>query len=252
MNPKILLVQFRYNDHHCALERESVARELGDTIVVECCSALDTTVLWHEPATLLAPYDGLVLGGSGDFDFDGGRVPADTARMRSIQLLEQLRALFAYIFETDFPTLGICFGHQLLGAYAGATVRHDPLQRKSRSHAVQVVATHETTLLSGVPDSFYAHYGHKDSLDRVPEGAQLLIHGGEACQVSALQYGQNIYTTQFHPELTVDDMHKRLQLLPGYLPEGVQVEDVFTRDNCSNTILQNFAQLVIAERRMDA
>ena len=247
MKPKILLVQFRYNEQHRALEQESVVRELGVGVVVECCSALDTTVLWQEPETLLAPYAGLVLGGSGDFDFDGGRTSTDQARIRSTQILEQLRALFTYVFETDFPTLGICFGHQLVGAYAGATVRHDPLQRKSRSHAVRVVATHAPVLLSGVPNSFQAHYGHKDSLDRVPAGAQLLIHGGDECQVSALQYGQNIYTTQFHPELTVDDMHKRLELLPGYLPEGVHVTDVFTSDRCSNTILQNFAQLVITQ-----
>jgi GMP synthase (glutamine-hydrolysing) len=185
-----------------------------------------------------------VLGGSGDFDFDGGRNEDDVARIGSARLLERLEPLCTYVFETDFPTLGICFGHQLLGAYAGATVRHDPQQRKSRSHPVQVVAPHKTALLSGVPESFYAHYGHKDSLDRVPEGAHLLIQGGDACRVSALQYGNNIYTTQFHPELTVADMRKRLELLPGYLPEGVQVEEVFTPDTHSNTILQNFAVLV--------
>lgn len=244
MRPKILLVQFRYNEQHRALERESVCRELGDSVSVDCCSALDMALPWHEPVILLSSYSGLVLGGSGDFDFDGGRIENDDARVGSKRLLKQLQPLFSYIFQTDFPTLGICFGHQLVGAYAGAIVRHDPVQRKSRTHTVQVVASHETDILRGVPHSFHAHYGHKDSLDRVPDGAFLLVHGGEACQVSALQYGHNIYTTQFHPELTVDDMRKRLELLPGYLPEGVQVEEVFTSDTCSNTILQNFARLV--------
>jgi len=244
MQPKILLIQFRTNEQHRTLERESITRELNGLAEVVCCSALDATLLWDQPTELLASYAGLILGGSGDFDFDGGRMPTDAARVGSHRLLAQLQPLFTHIFERDFPTLGICFGHQLVGAYAGAVVRHDPVQRKSRSHSVRVVASHEPELLVGVPDSFYAHYGHKDSLDRVPEGAQLLIQGGTACQVSALQYGRNIYTTQFHPELTVADMQKRLQLLPGYLPEGVRVEEVFVHDTHSNTILQNFARLV--------
>lgn len=245
MQPKILLIQFRYNEQHRALERTSISRELGDDVTVECCSALDTELLWQEPAQLLRAYAGLILGGSGDFDFDGGRALLDDARVGSRRLLERLEPLFTYIFERDFPTLGICFGHQMIGAYAGAVVRHDPVQRKSRSHAVQVVAQHHATLLTGLPDSFDAHYGHKDSLDRVPNGALLLVHGGEACQVSALQYKNNIFTTQFHPELTIDDMRKRLELLPGYLPEGVAADDVFTSDRCSNGIVLNFAQLVM-------
>ena len=248
MCPKILLVQFRYNKQHRALERESISRELGNSVEVECCSALDQSLPWHEPVLLLSPYAGIIFGGSGDFDFDGGRDESDSARQGSKSLLEQLQPLCTYIFATDFPTLGICFGHQLLGAYAGAIVRCDEKQRKSRSHIVQVVAPHETKLLAGVPGSFHAHYGHKDSLDRIPNGATLLIHGGDACQVSALQYGHNIYTTQFHPELTLADMYKRRELLPGYLPEGVQVDEIFISDTHSNTILLNFACLVNEQR----
>jgi GMP synthase (glutamine-hydrolysing) len=227
-----------------------VNRELGDAIAVECCSALETSLSWQNPAELLAPYQGLILGGSGDFDFDGGRAHDDQSRVGSYMLLKQLEPLFTYVFETDFPTFGICFGHQLLGAFAGAEVRHDPVQRKSRSHEVQVVTDSDSALLANVPKSFYAHYGHKDSLDRVPERAHLLVCGGEECRVSALQYSPVIYTTQFHPELTVDDMRKRVNLLPGYLPEGVAVDEVFTNDRVSNTLLHNFARLVEERARI--
>ena len=244
MQPKILLLQFRHNPIHSELEAVSVIRELGTSVDVQCLSALDDSVPWYDPLTLLSPYNGLILGGSGDFDFDGGREERDSAKMRSYELLEQLRPLFDYVFANDFPTLGICFGHQMVGAYAGAAVRHDPQQKKSRSHKVSVVSTEMPALLQGMPDSFYAHYGHKDSLDQIPAGATLLVQGGEECQVSALHYLQNIYTTQFHPELTVEDMRKRLALLPGYLPEGVDVDQVFTDNTETNRILRNFSALV--------
>jgi GMP synthase-like glutamine amidotransferase len=181
MQPKILLIQFRHNPIHSALETASIVRELGGTVDTVCLSALDESVTWNDPATLLVPFDGVILGGSGDFDFDGGRVDDDSAKMLSYELLERLRPLFDYIFTTDFPTLGICFGHQMIGAYAGANVRHDPRQKKSRSHKVSVVTSRAPALFNGVATTFYAHYGHKDSLDQVPQGATLVVQGGEEC-----------------------------------------------------------------------
>lgn len=100
-------------------------------------------------------------------------------------------------------------------------------------------------ICENMPDSFYAHYGHKDSLDRVPNGAVLLMNGGECCQVSALNYKQNIFTTQFHPELSFEDLYLRVEATPGYLPEGVAVDDAFTKNTHANTILYNFGQLVV-------
>ena len=247
MVPKILILQFRKNAVHEALERESLARELGDQVVVEYRSALDDTIPWDDPEAILAPYHGLILGGSGDFDFDGGRSNHDASKQKSYELLERLQPLLAYVFAVDFPTLGICFGHQMIGAHAGATVCHDPSQKKSRSHTVAIVAQESDRLLAGIPPTFAAHYGHKDSLDRVPDGATLLVHGGDQCRVSALRYGNKIYTTQFHPELILSDLHKRLEILPGYLPEGVSVEEVFVDDVASNKLLHNFATLVAAQ-----
>lgn len=245
MQPKILLIQFRHNLIHGELEAASIVRELGAGVDVVRISALDERIDWSLPAEVLLTFDGVILGGSGDFDFDGARECNDAAKVRSYALLEQLRPLFDYIFARDFPTLGICFGHQMVGAYAGAKVRHDPRQKKSRSHQVSIVGQTAPALLQGIATTFYAQYGHKDSLDQVPVGARLLLHGGVECQVSALHYLTNIYTTQFHPELTVDDMRKRLQLLPGYLPDGVDVSQVFTDDTNASRMLRNFTALVM-------
>jgi GMP synthase-like glutamine amidotransferase len=122
---------------------------------------------------------------------------------------------------------------------------NDEIQKKSRSHEVSVVVDKDAyCICRDVPDTFYAHYGHKDSLDRVPEGAVLLMKGGEACKVSALCYKQNIFTTQFHPELTIDDLRLRVEATPGYLPEDVSIEELFVSGSTSNTILKNFGTLV--------
>lgn len=246
MRPKILAIQFRSNEKSRKQEQVSLAREAGIHAEVVFINALDTMHNWLTPARLMSDYQGLILGGSGDFDFDGNRPKDDAARLMSYELLDKLSPLFAYVFEHDIPTLGICYGHQLLGAFAGAEVRYDADQKKTGSHEVKLmVDKNDYFLFSDLPDSFRAHYGHKDSLDRVPEGAVLLLNGGEKCRVSALRYKNNIYTTQFHPELNFDDMVERVKNSPGYLPEGAVVSEVFSADPDSNKILRNFSLFVV-------
>lgn len=244
----ILLIQFRNRPITADLEADSITRELEGIVALQRASALEGAVCGVAPEQLLSGISGVIFGGSGDFDFDGGRKSQDQVKQTSFRLLEQLRPLISYIFANDIPTLGICFGHQLIGAYAGAEVVNDECQKKSCSHEVSLlVSPDEYCLCAGVPDKFFAHYGHKDSLDRVPTGATLLMNGGEACKVSALCYQKNIYTTQFHPELSLSDMHLRVKATPGYLPEGESVESLFTKENEANTILKNFGQLVLRQ-----
>lgn len=250
---KILTIQFRTNQNSITLEQKSIVREIGDTAEVDFISALDTTLDWHYPETLMESYQGVILGGSGDLDFDGGRLEDDEVRLISYEILGRLRPLFTYLFDHDVPTLGICYGHQILGAFAGAQVHSDVAQKKICSHEVKfIVNKNDYFLFSNLPESFYGHYGHKDVLDRVPEGATLLMSGGERCQVSALQYKSNIYTLQFHPELTVGDMVDRVKNSPGYLPEGVTLEEIFKDDPSSNTILQNFGAFVRLQSKSNA
>jgi len=245
MTPKILLVQFRTNPIAVEQERSSIVREVGGVCEVGYISALDKEVDWNFPEVLIAGYSGVILGGSGDLDFDGGRPADDEVRRISYELVGQLHSFFTYLFDNDIPTLGICYGHQLLGAFAGAQVHSDIAQKKVRSHEVKLLVNkNDYFLFTDLPESFYAYYGHKDVLDRVPEGAVLLMNGGECCQVSALQYRKNIYTVQFHPELNFGDMLLRVNSSKGYLPEGVTVEEIFKDDPHSNVILRNFGKFV--------
>lgn len=246
MRKKILALQFRVNPATVKQEQLCLEREMGNLVDLEFKNVLTEDIDFSDPKTLLSAYHGVVLGGSGDLDFDGNRPVDDEVRLESLRLVTKLTPFFGYLFETDTPTLGICYGHQLLGAYAGAQVCCDPVQKKTKSHQLsRLVSEQECTLFTGLPEMFDAYYGHKDVLDRVPEGAVLLAHGGEACQVSALQYKNNIYTVQFHPELTYQDMLDRMTGSTGYLPEGVAFETLYKKDICSNTILHNFAGVIV-------
>lgn len=244
------MIQFRKNRNAKQQEQACIEREAGVYVELEYIDGFDETIDWHYPEVIMERYSGVVLGGSGDFDFDGNRDEHDTSRKMSYELLGTLRPLFTYLFDHDVPTLGICYGHQLLEAFAGAHVTFDRNQQKTKSHEVKLmVDKHDYFLFTDLPDTFPAQYGHKDVLDRVPEGAVLLMNGGDACKVSALRYKNNIYTTQFHPELTYEDMVARMKSIPGYLPEGVVAEEVFKESPDASRILRNFSKFVALHKR---
>lgn len=249
MKPHVLVFQFRENDQARAQERTCIARELGDGVETTFLNVASDADAADIPAAV-SHYDGFVLGGSGDFDFDGNRSLTDPYRQMSQQLLARMRPAFDYIFRYDLPTLGICYGHQLIGAYTGTAVVYSADQKKSKTHPVVMnIHPDDDPLLAGLPHQFVAHYGHKDVLAAVPETATLLMHSGDhTCRVSALRYQRHIYTTQFHPELRFADMVARIEQSPGYLPEGVSIEEVFQEDDTSNRILHNFASLLTDKR----
>lgn len=245
MQTKILCIQFRNSVPSLVQEQFCIKREVGTYADIDFVSAIIDPIDWSDVDTIMSGYHGVILGGSGDYYFDGERLESDPARKASYEFLEKLRPLFTYLFDNDIPTLGICYGHQLLGAFAGARVQCDKQQKKTCSHEIKLmVDKNDYFLFSDLPESFHAHYGHQDSLDRVPEGAILLMNGGDQCKVSALKYKNNIYTTQFHPELTFEDMVDRMRNSSGYLPEGVIAEEIFSTDPHSNTILRNFGKFV--------
>lgn len=240
--PKILLLQFRMHAKAADLEKDSIGRELGDSVnLTTHCVLSKTELLLNE----VKKFDGVILGGSGDLDFDGGRDDFDTARLQSRLLLDDISPTLDYVFMNDIPTFGICFGHQLLGAFNNVDVHHDKTQHKMKTHEVDLLPGADSySIIKNIPKTFAAHYGHKDVLDKVPVGATLLASGGDSCKISALAYGKNIFSTQFHPELSLDDLRMRVANIPNYLPEGCCLEDLYKEAREANKFLANFAKLV--------
>ncbi len=238
--PTILLVQFRQTPAADTLEKQSILREVMPYAEVKTVCGVTEDVFAE-----LGQADGVILGGSGDYDFDGARAADDPVRLRTEQLFVSLSPTLDYLFNLDKPLLGICFGHQLMGAFRGANVYHDSNQSKLKTHTVTLHDDgRQHRLFANMPTTFDAQYGHKDVLAHVPTGARLLAHGGDSCRVSALAYSDNIISTQFHPELTLEDMHDRVAHIPGYLPEGTTVDEVFFDTPHARTILHNFARAV--------
>ncbi len=198
---KILLVQSRRTPVRVERERENFRRAIGSTAELDFVSALDEKLSWQSPRDLLAGFDGVIFGGSSDFDFHGGRPDDDPVRIISTMILGRTRNIVAHALEHKIPTLGVCFGHQIIGQMHRGMVTNDREQSKFGAYEVFLTDDGKRDRLFGaLPEHFFAQYAHKDSVTNTPDGGTLLATG-PACKFAVLRYGDVVYTCQFHPEI---------------------------------------------------
>ena len=100
------------------------------------------------------------------------------------------------------PVLGVCFGHQLLGAALGGTVERNPQGPEVGTREVTLTeAGRADPLLAGLPPRLAVQQLHEDHVRAPPPGAVLLATGAEA-PVQAFARGPRLRAVQFHPEFT--------------------------------------------------
>jgi GMP synthase (glutamine-hydrolysing) len=227
-----------------AAEQGEYTRAANGTAELAFISSLDESQPWSKPEKMVAGFNGVMFGGSGEYDFDGGRPLDDPARKTSKEIVERVRPLVEFLLRNDVPLLGVCYGHQIVSEVKGVPVVNDLSQKKVGSFPVQLTQEGKQDVLFGdMPEVFVGQYGHKDSLSGLPEGAVLLAKS-DVCRTSALRFGTSAYTMQFHPELTADDVKWKLQNSPGYLPEGVDISSIIKPSVEASTIIPHFIERV--------
>jgi GMP synthase (glutamine-hydrolysing) len=104
------------------------------------------------------------------------------------------------------PLLGVCFGHQLIGAALDGRVIRNPLGWELGSHEIALSdAGRDDPLFAGLPARFRVNLSHQDivaegSLAHVP-GVRILAGNAKAA-IQALAVGPRMRGVQFHPEFS--------------------------------------------------
>jgi GMP synthase (glutamine-hydrolysing) len=127
----------------------------------------------------------------------------------------EFQALLDEVVARDFPFLGACYGVGTVGAHQGATI--DRVYGESIS-VVPVTLTEagaSDPLLEGMPQTFGAFVGHKEAISQLPASATLLA-SSPTCPVQMFRVGENVYATQFHPELDVEGITTRIHAYAGH------------------------------------
>ena len=127
----------------------------------------------------------------------------------------EFEALLDQVVARDFQFLGACYGVGTVGAHQGATIDRTHSEPISVVPVTLTEAGASDPLLEGMPRTFGAFVGHKEAISRLPETATLLA-SSPTCPVQMFRVGQNVYATQFHPELDVDGITTRIHAYAGY------------------------------------
>lgn len=195
------------------------------------------------PPIRLEDYSGIFVGGSpyNSSDDEDKKTPTQHRVER------ELRGLLDRVVKADFPFFGACYGVGTLGRHQGAVIDRtfaEPIG------PVQITVNDDGAadpLLANLPPRFDAFVGHKEACSTLPPGAVLLA-SSQSCPVQMFRVKQNLYATQFHPELDVEGLVQRIRIYrhAGYFPPD-DAEAVIARARASAVryppeILRNFVQ----------
>jgi GMP synthase (glutamine-hydrolysing) len=102
------------------------------------------------------------------------------------------------IFDLGIPTLGICYGAQLLAKQLGGEVRRFDQGEYGRT---SVRRTGPSSLLSAVPDEFDVWMSHFDAISQPPTGSVVTAVTDSAPVAGFEDVERKIYGLQHHPEV---------------------------------------------------
>ncbi len=87
------------------------------------------------------------------------------------------------LFELGVPTLGICYGMQLMAQELGGKVERTGVSEFGKT---DVVADEESELFDGLPREQTGWMSHRDSVTEPPEGARVTA-GSQAAPIAAFE-----------------------------------------------------------------
>lgn len=175
------------------------------------------------PPIDLDAVSGIIVGGS---PFDAS-APVKGAVQQRVE--REVSALLDEVVARDVPFLGACYGVGTLGVHQGGVIDRTYGEPIGAVPVTLTGAGRADPLLAGMPETFDAFVGHKEACRVLPPDAVLLA-SSPLCPVQMFRVRQNLYATQFHPELDTDGILTRLAVYRenGYY-EPHEVDDVVAR-----------------------
>jgi GMP synthase (glutamine-hydrolysing) len=198
------------------------------------------------------------------FDGQSGRLPAldqldgivvsgSPASVTAPQLwMEAAVELIRGAHAARTPLLGVCFGHQLIGAAFGAAVIRNPAGWHLAVDPVTVQHS-DDPLFHRLPARFDAVFSHQDILDPdtlSPRNGVRVLARAPKTHAAVIAAGPHIRGVQFHPEFTGAINRTYLELRRDELIRESQARDVpadhpdvllsRSRDAAGEAVFHNF------------
>ena len=146
------------------------------------------------PQIDLDDWSGILVGGS---PFNASTPPEKKSATQK-RVEAELSGLLDRVVEADFPFFDTTYGEAVTAPEVTLTEAGlaDPI-------------------CAGVPKVFQAFVAHKEAVTELPPHA-VVLGTGQACPVQMFRIKNNLYATQFHPELDGDYLAHRLGFYSGH------------------------------------
>lgn len=151
------------------------------------------------PASKLGDSKGVILSGSPESVYDPGAPTLDPE-----------------ILDLDIPSLGICYGAQLMAHVSGGEVLRGDIGEYGRS---DIVFSGKDRLFDGLEQKQTVWMSHGDSIDEVPPGFEIKAMSKDNIVAVMVDPKRDLYGLQFHPEVS-------------HTPNGMKVLENFVVDIC--------------------
>jgi GMP synthase (glutamine-hydrolysing) len=102
------------------------------------------------------------------------------------------------IWNLGIPVLGVCYGMQLMVQQLGGEVTR---AERGEYGKASLYIDDPTDLLTNVEDGTTMWMSHGDSVNRMPEGFELLAHTDNTPRAAIAHHEKKLYGVQFHPEV---------------------------------------------------
>jgi GMP synthase (glutamine-hydrolysing) len=144
-------------------------------------------------------YGGVVISGSHSMVTDGHRWSERTGSWLALEV------------ATGTPTLGICYGHQLLSHALGGLVQQNPLGWELGTVKVTLHPPGlQDEILGGMGSTIAVQVSHTQSVLRLPRNAVRLAANSRDIN-QAFRIGRCAWGVQFHPEFDVEVVRAYIQ-----------------------------------------
>lgn len=191
------------------------------------------------PQRTLDQVDAALVGGSGDYSVvtGGDWFPA------AMDFFRELHA-------TSKPTFASCWGFQAFAKALGGRVVTDLNRAEVGTHHFELTAAGRADPVFGpLGTPFAGQIGHQDIVDRLPEQAVCLCRSPKVENEAFVFPGKPIYGTQFHPELDLAGLIRRVAAYPEYIYKITGMELDEFENTCYETpetskLLQRFVKHV--------
>lgn len=158
-----------------------------------------------------------------DFEFDrlllspGPGIPENSGNL--MEILEY--------YHDKVPILGICLGHQAIGEFFGASLKHaiKPMHGK-----ISEIEREEDNLFKNLPQKYKVVRYHSLVLEDIPDCLEVIAHTSEQ-EIMAIKHKElDIRGIQFHPEAILTEF-------------GIEILKNWIETSGKNTQLKHFINL---------